>query len=99
LTRTAIPGEPEDLPSAAKADVEHTPKIVIAMISSKEEAAMRDVGIPFLTPYLYSCKIMQEGTKTAGLTAARMKPSEKQRAQGSSNTKREMTETIIASLI
>jgi len=74
----AIPGELEALPSAAKAEVAQTPKTVIAIRSSKDEAAMSDVGMPFLIPYLYFCKIIHEGTKTAGLIAARTNPSARQ---------------------
>lgn len=69
------------------------------MISSKEDAAISEVGIPFLTPNLYSCNIMHDGTNTAGLTAARMKPRAKQRAQGRPKTSLEIIDTMKASLI
>ena len=57
-------------------------KIEIAMISSKLEAAIRVVGIPFLVPYFAFYRIMQEGTSTAGLTAPKVYPSAKASAHG-----------------
>ena len=57
---------------------------MIATISSKLEAAIRVVGIPFLTPYPRYYKNMQLGTRTAGDTAAITKPIEKAREIGRS---------------
>lgn len=37
-------------PIYSKSNVMHTPKIVIAAISSKLDAAIKVVGIPFLVP-------------------------------------------------
>ena len=41
----------EPAPSYSKSNVIQTPKIVIAEISSKLDAAINVVGIPFLVPY------------------------------------------------
>ena len=54
-----------------KATVRKMLKTEIAMISSKLDAAIRVVGMPFFVPYFAFCRIMQEGTSTAGLTAPR----------------------------
>lgn len=67
------------------------------MMSSKLEAAIRLVGIPLATPYPLSCKIMQEGTSTAGLTAPIVKPRAKHRARGIPMTKREIKAIEVAS--
>lgn len=69
------------------------------MISSKLEAAMSLVGIAFLTPYPCSYKSMQEGTSTAGETAARMNPRAKQRAIGNLKIIQENKATAQASEI
>jgi len=61
-------------PTDSKAILAQIPKTVIAAMSSKLEAAIMVVGIPFFVPYSALCKIMTEGTKTAGLTAARQNP-------------------------
>jgi len=58
------------------------PKNVIPKISSKLEAAIKDVGIPFATPYLPLCNIMRAGTTTAGETAPNTNPIEPASAHG-----------------
>lgn len=63
--------------------VTHTPNTVIAMISSKEEAAIRVVGIPFSTPYPYFYNNIQEGTRIAGDTAPKQNPKAKAKGIGS----------------
>jgi len=66
---------PTDAPdSLSKVTCSITPKTVMAMISSKLEAAIRVLGIPFTTPYPLFCRIMMEGTRTAGETAAIQNP-------------------------
>lgn len=61
-------------PSPLKAIVWQSPKIVMARISSNDDAAMRVVGIPLATPYPYECNYIQDGTNTAGETAPTMNP-------------------------
>ena len=46
----SIPEIFESPPTYSKRRVMHTPKIVMAAISSKLEAAINVVGIPFLVP-------------------------------------------------
>jgi len=55
---------------------------VIAIISSKLEAAMRVVGIPFFTPNPLDYKLIQDGTRTAGLTAPSINPKAKHNETG-----------------
>lgn len=76
-------GELDEIPKLLKAIVAHTPKTVIAMISSNEEAAIRVVGIPLSTPYPSFYNNIHEGTRIAGLTAPKQKPSAKARGMGS----------------
>lgn len=83
----------------ANSEVKKTPKTVIAMMSSKLEAAMSLVGIPFFTPYPFSYNNMQEGTRTAGLTAAKTKPVDKQSITGSLKTSQQKKATAMASEI
>lgn len=47
----------------------HVPNPVIAKMSSRLLAAISKVGMPFSTPYPFSCKSSMEGTTTAGETA------------------------------
>ena len=79
---TALIGEILFSDTLLNATVVHIPNIVIATISSKLEAAISVVGIPFLTPYPRYYKNIQLGTKTAGETAAITKPMEKARERG-----------------
>lgn len=58
-------------------------KAEMARTSSTEAAAITRVGIPLATPHPFSCKARRQGTTTAGLTAAKTKPSMKPQIQGS----------------
>jgi hypothetical protein len=48
---TASNGEAAETPRELNATVDVTPTTVIAIMSSKDEAAIRVVGIPLSTPY------------------------------------------------
>jgi hypothetical protein len=72
---------------------------VMATISSKLDAAINVVGIPLSTPYPFSCKNIQEGTKTAGDTAPSKKPRPNLRKIGISTTANENAASIHASEI
>ena len=50
-----------------------TPNKLIAITSSKDEAAMTRVGIPCFTPNPFACNVRSWGTTTAGVTAPRTK--------------------------
>lgn len=65
--------------------VRKTANIVIAMMSSNDEAAIRVVGIPFFTPYPLLWRIIIDGTNTAGLTAPRVYPWAKHNDHGMLN--------------
>ena len=80
--RTALMGEILFSETLLKATVVHIPNIVIATMSSKLDAAISVVGIPFLTPYPRYYKNIQLGTRTAGETAAITNPIEKAREIG-----------------
>jgi hypothetical protein len=80
--KTYSSGEAEETPNELNATVEVTPTTVIAIMSSKEDAAMRVVGIPFSTPYPYDYRIIQEGTRMAGLTAPNVNPKVMQSTNG-----------------
>ena len=61
-------------PTYSKATDVITPNIVIAIISSKLDAAIRVVGIPFATPNPFLWRIIKDGTSTAGDTAPIQNP-------------------------
>lgn len=72
----------EPAPTSSKAIVVIIPNTVIAIISSKLDAAIKVVGIPFFVPYFLLCKIISDGTRTAGETAPRQNPLARQRDHG-----------------
>lgn len=55
----------------------HVLNPVMAKMSSKLLAAIRRVGMPFSTPYPFSCRSSMEGTTTAGETAPSTKLKER----------------------
>lgn len=81
----------------SKTSVTHTPNIVMAAISSKLDAAINVVGIPFLVPYCALCKAIQEGTSTAGLTAPKQNPRAIASNHGKSNIYRDTIAEAAAS--